>query len=61
MFSNSVLEHIYDINMVLKEVSRVLKENGKLVFTVPSNQFSSYLFLRVVTERLGLKGFARLV
>ena len=59
VFSNSVLEHIPGIFMVLKEVSRILQKNGKLVFTVPSDQFGNYLFLYVLAERLGLKGFAR--
>jgi len=59
VFSNSVLEHIPDIFMVLKEVSRILQKNGKLVFTVPDDQFGNYLFLYVLAEKLGLKGFAR--
>jgi ubiquinone/menaquinone biosynthesis C-methylase UbiE len=59
VFSNSVLEHIPDIFMVLKGVSRILQKNGKLVFTVPDDQFGNYLFLYVLAERLGLKGFAR--
>lgn len=58
VFSNSVLEHIRDVDMVLKEVSSVLQKNGKLVFTVPDDQFGKYLFLYVLAERLGLKGLA---
>jgi len=59
MFSNSVLEHIPDMSMVLKEASRILQKNGKLVFTVPDDQLGNYLFLYVLAERAGLKGFAR--
>jgi ubiquinone/menaquinone biosynthesis C-methylase UbiE len=38
-FANSVIEHIPDIDQVLAEVCRVLKPNGKFVFTVPSTDF----------------------
>jgi len=38
-FANSVIEHIPNIDEVLKEVSRVLKPYGKFIFTVPSTEF----------------------
>jgi SAM-dependent methyltransferase len=38
-FANSVIEHIPDIDEVLAEVGRVLKPNGKFIFTVPSAGF----------------------
>jgi SAM-dependent methyltransferase len=38
-FANSVIEHIPNINEVLAEVRRVLKPNGKFIFTVPSTDF----------------------
>jgi ubiquinone/menaquinone biosynthesis C-methylase UbiE len=38
-FANSVIEHIPNIDEVLKEVSRVLRPNGKFIFTVPSTEF----------------------
>ena len=41
--SNSVLEHIPDIQPVLNTVSRVLKSGGKFIFTVPSDTFHSAL------------------
>lgn len=44
VFSNCVVEHIPDINKVLKEVARVLKKNGLFVFTVPSDKYGQYLF-----------------
>jgi ubiquinone/menaquinone biosynthesis C-methylase UbiE len=44
VFSNCVLEHIKNETMVLKEVSRVLKPNGKFIFTVPSDMFNKYLY-----------------
>ena len=38
-FANSVIEHIPNVEEVLKEVGRVLKPNGKFIFTVPSTEF----------------------
>jgi ubiquinone/menaquinone biosynthesis C-methylase UbiE len=37
LFSNSVLEHISDLNAVLLEIRRILKRHtGRLIFTVPT-------------------------
>lgn len=35
MFSSEVLEHVDNYKKALKEMSRVLKKNGKLILTVP--------------------------
>jgi SAM-dependent methyltransferase len=43
VFSNSVLEHIVDLQPVLAEVARILKPDGTLVITVPSDQFHACL------------------
>ncbi|MCK4224096.1 MAG: methyltransferase domain-containing protein [candidate division Zixibacteria bacterium] len=42
-FANSVIEHIPDIEEVLLEVSRVLRANGKFIFTVPSTGFDTLM------------------
>lgn len=42
-FSNSVIEHIEDIDGVIREVARLLKNDGKFIFTVPSNTFHGCL------------------
>ena len=39
VFSNSVLEHIQNIEGVLIEVARVLRPGGRLIFTVPGVDF----------------------
>src|ERR1035441_2173022 len=39
VFSNSVLEHIQNIESVLIEVARVLRPGGRLIFTVPGVDF----------------------
>ncbi|MFZ7096867.1 class I SAM-dependent methyltransferase [Luteimonas dalianensis] len=43
VFSNSVLEHIELIDPVIEEVSRLLRKNGRFLFTVPSSDFHSCL------------------
>jgi SAM-dependent methyltransferase len=43
VFSNSTLEHIPEIEPVLREVGRLLRPGGRFVFTVPSEQFHSCL------------------
>ncbi len=43
VFSNSVLEHIPNLDEVLREVSRVLKPGGHFLLTVPGQNFHSCL------------------
>jgi SAM-dependent methyltransferase len=43
VFSNSVLEHIVDLVPVLEEAIRVLMPGGRLIATVPSDAFRSFL------------------
>ena len=54
VISNSVLEHIPDIQPVLSDVHRVLQPGGKLVITVPSHYFTEYLGGAQWLEKLGL-------
>lgn len=49
VFSNSVFEHIENLEPVIKEINRVLKFNGKLIFTThlpSSRKFNSVILLR---------------
>ncbi len=55
-FSNSVLEHIPDIQPVLNEVGRVMQPGAPFVITVPSNYFSEFLGGAGFFDRLGLDG-----
>lgn len=57
-FSNSVLEHIPDIQPVLNEVSRVLRPGAPFVLTVPSHYFTEFLAGAGFLEGLGLAGIA---
>lgn len=43
VFSNSVLEHIENIQGSLSEVSRVLRAGGRFIFTVPGPDFHACL------------------
>lgn len=53
--SNSVLEHIPDLDTTLKEMSRVMKPGGKFVFCVPNNNFLPNLSVSGFFDRIGLK------
>lgn len=57
--SNSVLEHIPDIEIVLREISRVLSPGAPFVFTVPSEYFSAFLSVRSGLSKVGLYSMAR--
>jgi SAM-dependent methyltransferase len=43
--SNSVLEHLTHIDVVLEKVARMLRPGGQLIFTVPTEAFSTWLTL----------------
>lgn len=43
VFSNSVVEHIPDLNRALSEMSRVLKKDGQFIITVPTPYLTKYL------------------
>ena len=58
VISNSVLEHIPEVSQVLREASRVLRDDGFLVFTVPSTSFRLFLFPSLFARFRLLKGFS---
>jgi SAM-dependent methyltransferase/4-amino-4-deoxy-L-arabinose transferase-like glycosyltransferase len=57
-FSNSVLEHIPDVQAVLNETSRVLQPNGRFLITMPSHYFTQYLGGAELLQNVGLGGLA---
>ncbi len=59
VFSNSVVEHIPDIEAVLSEVSRTLKKDGVFVFTSPSDKFKKYLYVSHLLSSVGLTKLAQ--
>jgi SAM-dependent methyltransferase len=52
--SNCVLEHIPPLQATLREISRVLAPEGRLVITVPSDRFASSLFWPRALNAVGL-------
>mgnify|MGYP000002900413 CR=1 FL=1 len=52
--SNSVLEHIPQVEAVLAEINRVLKEGAPFYFCVPNHQFLAALSVGRFLDRLGL-------
>ncbi len=55
IFSNSVLEHIPDIESVLKEAHRLLAANGSFYITVPTDMFDRYSIINQVLVNTGFK------
>lgn len=53
--SNSVLEHIPEVDAVLLEAARVLKPQAPFVFSVPNHQFLPGLSIGNTLDRLSLK------
>lgn len=58
IFSNSVLEHITNLNKALKEIHRILKKDGTLIFTVYTGTFGDTLFYSKILTKLGLPKIA---
>lgn len=59
VFSNCVIEHIPDPHLVAGEVARILRPGGQLVFTAPTEYFTSNLFYVSFFNRIGLGFLAR--
>jgi SAM-dependent methyltransferase len=57
--SNSVLEHIPDLDPVLAEMGRVIRPGGLFLFCVPNHNFLPNLSVAQFFDRLGLKKLAR--
>jgi SAM-dependent methyltransferase len=58
VFSNCVMEHIPDLQDALCEVSRVLKNGGNFILTVPTPQFGRYSYIYQLFTKIGLSRVA---
>ncbi|MBM3137032.1 MAG: class I SAM-dependent methyltransferase [Chloroflexi bacterium] len=56
--SNSVLEHIDDVDSVIKEANRVMIHGGKLIICVPNDNFTQYLSLAKFFNRINMSFLA---
>ncbi len=59
IISNSVLEHIAQLDPVLREARRVLEKNGKFILCVPNDNFTQNLSIGVYLKKLGMQGAAK--
>jgi len=55
VFSNSVLEHIRDLDDVLRDVHRVLIPSGQFIATVPTDRFERYSLISLGLAFLRLR------
>ena len=58
VISNSVLEHIVDLEPVLREAFRILAPGGAFYFTVPADNFEVWTVGNLVLSGLGLRKMA---
>jgi SAM-dependent methyltransferase len=57
-FSNSVLEHIASLPPVLREIHRLLRPEGMLYITIPTDRLERATFLARVLSGVGLSSLA---
>jgi ubiquinone/menaquinone biosynthesis C-methylase UbiE len=58
VISNSVLEHIAEIDPVLQDIGRVMEPGGVFVFCVPNQRFLRDLWGQGILDRVGLHRLA---
>jgi ubiquinone/menaquinone biosynthesis C-methylase UbiE len=58
VLSNSVLEHVPEIDRALSEIGRVAARGGVFAFTAPSEHFGDFLLGSALLRRAGLRPLA---
>lgn len=59
VISNCVLEHVADIDRAFAEISRVLKPNGRLLMTVPSEHYNQDSYYQKLFRAAGFNRAAQ--
>lgn len=59
IYSNSALEHVKDLESVLKEAHRLLSDEGNFYVTVPTDFFEQYTIVNVILTELRLESLAK--
>ncbi len=60
VISNSVLEHIPDVEMTVREIARVLKPGGEFAMTTPSEYYPEFLLGASLPRRMKAAKLGRL-
>jgi SAM-dependent methyltransferase len=60
VISNSVLEHIPDVEMTVREIARVLKSGGEFAMTTPSEYYPEFLLGASLPRKAGADKLGRL-
>ena len=56
---NSVLEHIREVEKVIFEIERVMNKKGKIIATMPNQNFTENLFIARFLENLSFRKLSR--
>lgn len=54
VISNSVLEHISDVDIVIQEANRILKTGGRMIVTMPNDHFTKNLSIAGFLDGIGM-------
>ncbi len=60
VISNSVLEHIPDVEMTVREIARVLKPGGEFAMTTPSEYYPQFLLGASLPKKAGIDKLGQL-
>ncbi|VAX23696.1 hypothetical protein MNBD_NITROSPINAE02-1758 [hydrothermal vent metagenome] len=59
VISNSVFEHIPNLDGALSEISRILKPGGRFIITIPSHHLSDMFLFTKIFNKLGLSSMGK--
>lgn len=59
VMANCAIEHMPDLDAVLREAARVLRRGGRFIFSVPTDRLNQNLLVAQMLDRMGLRGAAK--